>query len=172
MSLPHISPSDAKALIDQGAILVDIRDMDEHAREHIPQAHNMPLSKLCENSVGEDQKAIVFHCKSGNRTRMNATLLAQAAQVDAFILDGGIEAWKKAGLPVARDRKQPIEIMRQVQIAAGGLALLGALLGLTVNPAFYALSGAIGAGLMFSGITGSCAMARILKFMPWNRIAA
>ena len=172
MSMPHISPAKAKALIDQGAILVDIRDMDEHARERIPRAHNMPLSKLCENSIGKDQKAIVFHCKSGNRTRMNATLLSRAAQVDAFILDGGIEAWKKAGLPVAQDRKQPIEIMRQVQIAAGGLALLGALLGLTVNPAFYALSGAVGAGLMFSGITGSCAMARILKIMPWNRIAA
>ena len=172
MSLPHISPAKAKALIDQGAILVDIRDMDEHARERIPQAHNMPLSKLCENSIGKGQKAIVFHCKSGTRTRMNVALLAQAAQVDAFILDGGIEAWKKAGLPVAQDRKQPIEIMRQVQIAAGGLALLGALLGLTVNPAFYALSGAVGAGLMFSGITGSCAMAKILKIMPWNRIVA
>ena len=172
MPLPHITPAKAKALIDQGAIFVDIRDMDEHARERIPQSHNMPLSKLCENSVGKNQKAIVFHCKSGNRTRMNAALLARAAQVDAFILDGGIEAWKKAGLPVAQDRKQPIEIMRQVQIAAGGLALLGALLGLTVNPAFYALSGTVGAGLMFSGITGSCAMARILKIMPWNRIAA
>ena len=103
---------------------------------------------------------------------MNAALLAQAAQVDAFILDGGIEAWKKAGLPVAQDGKQPIEIMRQVQIAAGGLALLGALLGLTVSPMFYALSGAVGAGLMFSGMTGSCAMARILKIMPWNRVAA
>ena len=172
MSLPHISPTKAKALMDQGAILVDIRDMGEHARERIPQAHNMPLSKLCENSVGKDHKAIVFHCKSGTRTRMNAALLAQAAQVDAFILDGGIEAWKKAGLPVTQNRKQPIEIMRQVQIAAGGLALLGALLGLTVNPAFYALSGAVGAGLMFSGMTGSCAMARILKIMPWNRVAA
>ena len=170
MSLPHISPSDAKALINQGAILIDIRDMDEHARERIPQAKNMPLSKLCENSVGKDQTAIVFHCKSGNRTRMNAALLAQAAQVDAFILEGGIDAWKKAGLPVAQDRRHPIEIMRQVQITAGGLALLGALLGLTVNPAFYALSGAVGAGLMFSGITGSCAMARVLKIMPWNRV--
>jgi rhodanese-related sulfurtransferase len=172
MSLPHISPAEAKALVDQGAILVDIRDMDEHASERIPHAHNRPLSKLCENSVGKDQKAIVFHCKSGNRTRMNASVLAQAAQVEAFILDGGIEAWKKAGLPVTQDRKQPIEIMRQVQIAAGGLALLGTILGLIVNPAFYALSGAIGAGLMFSGITGNCAMARILKTMPWNRAAA
>lgn len=172
MSLPQISPAKAKALIDHGAILIDIRDMDEHARERIPQAHNMPLAKLCDNSVGKDQTAIVFHCKSGNRTSMNAALLAQAAQVDAFILDGGIEAWKKAGLPVAQDRKQPIEIMRQVQIAAGGLALLGTLLGLTVNPTFYAFSGAVGAGLMFSGITGSCAMARILKIMPWNRVVA
>jgi rhodanese-related sulfurtransferase len=172
MSLPHISPSKAKALMDQGAILVDIRDTDEHARERILQAQNMPLSKICESSVGKGQKAIVFHCKSGNRTRMNASLLAQSAEVDAYILDGGIEAWKKAGLPVAQDSKQPIEIMRQVQIAAGGLAFMGAVLGLTVNPAFYALSGAVGAGLMFSGMTGSCAMARVLKIMPWNRLAA
>ena len=169
MSLPHISPDDAKLLIAKGAVLVDIRDIDEHARERIPQAKNMPLSKLCEGSVGEGHTAIVFHCKSGNRTRMNAPLLAQAASVDAFILDGGIEAWKKAGLPVAQDKKQPIEMMRQVQIAAGSLALRGAVLGFAVTPAFYALSAAIGAGLMISGITGTCAMARVLKRMPWNR---
>lgn len=69
----------------------------------------------------------------------------------------------------AKDQRQPIEIMRQVQIAAGSLALLGAVLGFAINPVFYALSGAIGAGLMFSGITGSCAMARILRMMPWNK---
>jgi len=60
-------------------------------------------------------------------------------------------------------------MMRQVQIAAGGLALLGAALGYAVHPAFYALSGAVGAGLMFAGFTGTCAMARILSVMPWNR---
>lgn len=172
MSLAHISPTKAKALINEGAILIDIRDMDEHSRERIPQAQNMPLSKLGGNGVGKDQTAIIFHCKSGNRTSMNAALLAQTAQTDAYILDGGLEAWKKAGLPIAQDRKQPIEIMRQVQITAGGLAFAGALLGFTINPAFYVLSGAVGAGLMFSGITGSCAMAKILRIMPWNRIAA
>ena len=172
MSLPHISPSDAKLLIEKGAILVDIRDNGEHARERIPQAQNVPLSKLCDQRIGEGHTAIVFHCKSGNRTRMNAPLLAGAAEADAFILDGGIEAWKKAGLPVAADRKQPLEMMRQVQIVAGGMALLGAVLGYTVHPSFYALSGAVGAGLMFSGISGTCAMARILKRMPWNRAAA
>jgi rhodanese-related sulfurtransferase len=103
---------------------------------------------------------------------MNAALLAKATSADAFILDGGIEAWKKAGLPVALDRKQPIEMMRQVQIAAGSMALLGAVLGYLVHPGFYALAGFTGAGLMFSGVTGTCAMARMLKRMPWNRATA
>ena len=171
MSLPHISPSDAKRLIEQGAVLIDIRDIDEHARERIPQARNVPLSKLCDGPLGDGGK-IVFHCKSGNRTRMNAPLLAQSTEADAYILDGGIEAWKGAGLPVAADRRQPIEMMRQVQIAAGSMAFIGAVLGFALHPAFYAVSGGVGAGLMFAGITGTCAMARILKVMPWNRQAA
>ena len=44
MSLPHISPDDAKRLIDQGARLIDIRDPDEYARERVPGAANLPLS--------------------------------------------------------------------------------------------------------------------------------
>ena len=172
MSLHHISPADAALLIEKGAVLIDIRDIDEYARERIPNSTNVPLSKLCDVKLGKDQTAIIFHCKSGNRTRMNAPLLANAAQVDAFILDGGIEAWKKAGLPVAQDRKQPIELMRQVQIAAGSLTLLGAVLGYGINPGFYALSAAVGAGLLFAGITGNCTMARMLKQMPWNHFTA
>ena len=172
MSLPQISPSDAKLLIDKGAVLIDIRDTDEHAREHIPQARNVPLSKLRENGAGTGHATAVFHCKSGNRTKMNAPLLANAAGADAFILEGGIDAWKKAGLPTATSSRQPIEMFRQVQITAGGMALLGAVLGYAVHPGFYALSGAVGAGLMFSGITGTCAMARVLNLMPWNRMAS
>ena len=173
MSLPHISPDDAKRLIDQGARLIDIRDPDEHARERVPGAANLPLSKLCSGAVQDSGTPVIFHCRSGNRTAMNAPLLKQASSSpEAFILDGGIEAWKKAGLPVAVDRKQPIEIMRQVQIAAGGMALAGALLGYAVHPGFHAVSGFVGAGLLFAGLSGTCAMARILRHMPWNRTAA
>jgi rhodanese-related sulfurtransferase len=171
MSLPVISASDAKLLISKGALLIDIRGVDEFAREHIAGAQNIPLPQISQAKLGQDHNAIVFQCKSGARTRMNASALAGAAECDAFILEGGIEAWKNAGLPVAKDQRQPIEMMRQVQIAAGSLALLGAVLGFAVNPVFYALSGAIGAGLMFSGITGTCAMARLLKMMPWNKVA-
>ena len=62
--------------------------------------------------------------------------------------------------------------MRQVQIAAGSLTLLGAVMGYGINPGFYALSAAVGAGLLFAGITGNCTMARMLKQMPWNHFTA
>ncbi|HEX2527584.1 MAG TPA: rhodanese family protein [Geminicoccus sp.] len=86
----------------------------------------------------------------------------------AYVVEGGLEAWKRAGLPVEQDRRQPIEVMRQVQIAAGSLVLLGAL----VTPWFYALAGFVGAGLVFAGVTGTCGMASLLRHMPWNRPAA
>ena len=89
---------------------------------------------------------------------------------DKYLIEGGLDAWKRAGLPVVTDRKQPIEIMRQVQIAAGSLVLLGTLLGATISPLLYVLPGVIGAGLVLSGVTGTCAMARLLRVMPWNRV--
>lgn len=169
MSLPKISASDAQLLMTKGALLIDIRGQDEFARENITGAKNIPLSEIGGQKFGANHNAIIFQCKTGMRTSMNAPSLAQTAQCDAFILDGGIDAWKAAGLPANTNRKMPIELMRQMQIAAGSLALLGVVLGFAVNPAFYALSGAIGAGLLFSGLSGTCAMVNVLKLMPWNR---
>ena len=169
MTLQTIDPVTAKRLIDNGALLVDIREPDEHARERVPGARNTPLSRL--GSLPADAKAIVFHCRSGARTSANAARLAATAGCESYLLEGGIDAWKKAGLPVATDRGQPIEIMRQVQITAGALVLAGVLLGIWVAPAFLALSGFVGAGLMFAGISGWCGMAKLLGLMPWNRRA-
>ena len=90
---------------------------------------------------------------------------------DAFVLDGGLNAWVKAGLPVVANAKAPLEIMRQVQIAAGSLVLIGVLLGLAVTPAWFGLSAFVGAGLTFAGVTGFCGMARLLMLAPWNRRA-
>ena len=133
MTLRTIGPHEAKRLIDDGAILVDIREGDEHARERIPGVRHLPLSKLDEADIAAHQGlAVIFHCRSGARTRSNAADLA--AEVDesceAFMLEGGLEGWRKAGLPTVIDRRQPIELQRQVQIGAGGLTFLGTLLGL------------------------------------------
>lgn len=168
-----ISPAQARALIADGATLIDIREADEHAREHIPGARLSPLSSGA-HPVGPGDVA-VFHCRSGARTSANAGPLGQAARTagcEAYLLEGGLEAWKAAGLPTTQNRKAPLELMRQVQITAGGLALAGFALGASVDPAFHALSGFIGAGLVFAGASGWCGMAKLLALMPWNRAAA
>jgi rhodanese-related sulfurtransferase len=88
---------------------------------------------------------------------------------DAVLLDGGLAAWKHAGLPVVADRRAPLPIMRQVQIAAGSLVLLGVILAVLVSPWFMALSAFVGAGLVMAGVTGFCGLANLLAHMPWNR---
>ncbi|KQM64814.1 hypothetical protein ASE75_06875 [Sphingomonas sp. Leaf17] len=170
MTIETMTPTDARAAIAAGARLVDIRDADEHARERIAGAANLPLARI--GDLPRDGRPVVFHCRSGMRTRANAAQLAAAGGAPAFILDGGIDAWRSAGLGTIADRSQPLEIMRQVQITAGSLVLAGVVLGVFVAPGFFGLSAFVGAGLVFSGTTGSCGMASLLRRMPWNRRAA
>lgn len=171
MTLATLSPAEARDMVAAGARLIDIRGADEHARERIPGAANLPLDRI--DTLPHDARPVVFHCKSGMRTAGNAARLrAAAGDCQAYILDGGIDSWRNAGLPTASDRSQPIEIMRQVQITAGALVLIGALLGLFVAPGFFGLSMFVGAGLMVAGVTGWCGMANLLRIMPWNRNTA
>lgn len=168
MALPIIDVARARRLIEEGAILVDIRELDEHARERVPGARHHALSRLSTIDTG-GATAVVFHCRSGARTAANASRLANAVGCEAYVLEGGIDAWKKAGLPVATNTRQPIEIMRQVQITAGSLVVLGVVLGVWKAPAFLALSAFVGAGLVFAGVSGWCGMAKLLGLMPWNK---
>ena len=82
-------------------------------------------------------------------------------------MEGGITAWEQEGLPLVRGRKA-ISLERQVRIAAGSLVFAGAILGYLVNPVWIALSGFVGAGLVFAGVTDTCGMAMVLARMPWN----
>lgn len=171
--LKTVSPQRAAELVRSGAVLVDIREADEHAREHIAGARHHALSRIDQATpIRDGDDVVIFHCRSGARTKGNAARLAAATpNCETYILEGGLDAWKTAGLPVALDRSKPIDIMRQVQIVAGSLVLLGVVLGYAVNPGFYALSGFVGAGLLFAGVSGFCGMARLLSVMPWNRQA-
>jgi rhodanese-related sulfurtransferase len=170
--LKTITPQDAARLLrDEGATLVDVREPDEHARARIPGARNLPLSRLEEAELAvHEGKPVLFHCRSGARTAGHAgRLAAKAGLCEAYVVEGGLEAWRTAGLPVAEDRRQPLELMRQVQIAAGSMVVLGVLLGVLVSPWLYLLAGFVGAGLVFAGTTGTCGLARLLRVMPWNR---
>jgi rhodanese-related sulfurtransferase len=169
--LKTISPARAAELMRQGAVLIDVREGDEHARERIPGARHHALSRIdAESPARAGDHVLVFHCRSGARTRGHAARLSAASRnCETYILEGGLDAWKKAGLPVTLDRSQPIDVMRQVQIVAGSLVLIGVLLGNFLTPEFYVLSGFVGAGLLFAGTTGFCGMAHLLAWMPWNR---
>ncbi|MEM7192144.1 MAG: rhodanese family protein [Pseudomonadota bacterium] len=170
MSMPTISPKDAKRLIDQGASLVDIRSSDERAREFIQGSQHIPLTNL--GRLAGMDSPIIFYCRTGIRTAQNAASLRAATSGEAFILEDGLEGWKEEGLPLEIDTSKPIEMPRQVMIGAGALVLLFTLLGAFTTPLFYALAGLVGAGLVFGGATGFCGMARLLAFMPWNRSPA
>lgn len=167
MPMIPIAPTEARRLIQNGARLIDIRDRDEHVRKRIPGAENIPLA-LIERLEG-DGGVVVFHCRSGARTQANAARLAQAAGAPCYAIEGGLDAWRNAGLDIAADRRQPLELIRQVQIVAGGLVLLGILLGAFIGPAFLVLPGFVGAGLIMAGASGWCGLAHMLLRLPWNR---
>jgi len=172
-----VTPTQAKSLLAHGAVLIDVRDAGEHAREHIPDSRHMPLDVLEANglpcAIGE---IFIFYCRSGHRTMLHAEKIAACLRGEdgarIHILEGGLNAWKRAGFDVHRSTSQPIELQRQVHLSAGSLTLLGVTLGAFVHPGFYIIAAGVGAGLMLAGLTGFCGMARLLMKAPWNRRAA
>ena len=101
--LETIDPIRAAALVRDGAVLIDVREAHEHAAEHIPGARHMALSTINRAHPAQSGDTIlIFHCKSGARTNANAPRLATAARgCKAYLLGGGIDAWRRAGLPTS-----------------------------------------------------------------------
>jgi rhodanese-related sulfurtransferase len=132
MTIQTIDPSKAQELIANGAEVIDIREADEHRRERIAGSRNAPLSGIAPDNIVSHHETVIFHCKSGMRTHSCIAMLSKVTTGRAYIMAGGLDGWKKQGLAVQVEARQPIELMRQVQIAAGGLALAGALLGVFV----------------------------------------
>jgi hypothetical protein len=85
------------------------------------------------------------------------------------VLEGGIDGWDRAGLPLERGRGA-WSIERQVRAIAGGLVLAGVVGSLTVNRKLIFLSGFVGGGLLFAGVSDICMMANLLLKLPYNRV--
>ena len=157
-----------QTLVRNEALVIDVREPGEFAREHIAGTQSFPLSSFDPSRLPRDRR-IVLCCQSGARSSRALAQLEAAGLNDIAQLDGGLGAWKAAHLPTSIDITQPISIMRQVQIIAGSLVVLGAVLAAVVSPWFIVLSGFVGAGLMFAGITDTCMMAMLLSKLPYNR---
>ena len=169
----EIEPRDAQALLARGeAVLIDVREPDEHARERVAGATLMPLGTLTPEKVKAlGAKRVLIHCKSGRRGADAAAKCSAltASGVGVSNMRGGIEAWRAAGLPTVVDAARPkLGVMQQTQLVIGLAVLGGTALGAFVNPWFLGISAFFGAGLVFAGATGFCGLATVLAKAPWN----
>ncbi|NLQ06552.1 rhodanese-like domain-containing protein [Cylindrospermopsis raciborskii MVCC19] len=167
--LQVLDASQVKELLENQRVhLIDVREQEEFMGEHIPGSQLLPLSKLDPEKISLlTGKKIVLYCHSGNRSKQAAHRLIEFGFRDFSELQGGISAWKKSGY--VTNKNAPISIMRQVQIVAGTLVVTGTVLGVLVSPWFLILSGFVGTGLVFAGLTTTCTMAMLLKKLPYNQ---
>ncbi len=169
-ALQNLDATTVKAMIDDGeTMLIDVREPGEHARERIAGARLVPLSILNPAKLELGDKRVVLHCASGNRSARAAQVLMAAGVRQVGHLKGGLPAWKHAGFKTVIDKRAPLPVQRQVQLIAGGPVALGVVLGASLDPAFYGVSGMVGAGMLLTGATGWCGLATLLSALPYNR---
>ncbi|MEA5452804.1 rhodanese-like domain-containing protein [Leptolyngbya sp. CCNP1308] len=169
--LKILDPASLKTLIDQQAVaLIDVREPAEHAGEKIPGSILVPLSSFDPTKVPtRSGQPTVLYCRTGNRSAQAAQKLFASGVSEVTHLEGGLSAWVKMGYPTQVNKTAPISLMRQVQIAAGSLVVIGTVLGAFVSPWFLILSGFVGSGLVFAGISDTCALGMLIAKMPWNQ---
>jgi rhodanese-related sulfurtransferase len=150
--------------------LFDVRTPVEYAEVHVPQARSVPLDELKPGALHlQKDQPVYLLCRSGQRATKAAEKFAKEGFSQPIVVEGGTLAWIDANLPVTRGTTKVISLERQVRIAAGAIVFTGVLLARFVNPNFIWLSGFIGAGLVFAGITDFCGMGLLLAKLPWNK---
>ena len=177
MSVTSISPQELSKRISgtAGIELIDVRTPVEFHEVHVRGARNVPLDRLSPVDVqnernGTADEPLYVICRSGSRADQACRKFLEAGFTEVVNVEGGTQACEQAGLELVRGKKA-VSLERQVRIAAGALVLLGVLLGYFVHPYFIGLSAFVGAGLMFAGITDTCAMGMLIARMPWNQVS-
>jgi len=167
-----ISPAELQQILvaQPSSPVIDVRTPVEFAEVHVPQARSIPLDELKLGSLQlQKDRPVYLLCRSGQRATKAAEKFAKEGFSQPIVVEGGTLAWIKANLPVERSAVKVVSLERQVRIAAGALVFTGVLLARFVNFDFIWLSGFVGAGLVFAGITDFCGMGLLLAKLPWNK---
>jgi rhodanese-related sulfurtransferase len=170
-----ISPKHLSETVSDGrkVELIDVRTPVEFREIHIPFAQSVPLDRLDAATIAKERTGnanpLFVVCHSGSRAKQACEKLIAAGCANVIVVEGGTMAWNQAGLQVIRGKKA-ISLERQIRIVAGSLVFSGVLLGSLVHPYFFGLSGFIGLGLIFAGVTDICPMAMMIARMPWNQV--
>ena len=98
----RLSPKEASERVASGELhVVDVRENWEYARDHIPNATLTPLGQIIsrpQDVITEDN--VVFVCEVGQRSAVAAEMAAALGMQHVYNLEGGMQAWRTAGLPV------------------------------------------------------------------------
>lgn len=102
----EVNPAEATLLINrEDAHVIDVREADEFAKGHLPEARHLPLAKLAER-VGEIEKfkgkPVIVCCASGMRSSRACGQLGKLGFTNVHNLAGGIDAWVGAGYPIKK----------------------------------------------------------------------
>jgi len=167
-----LSNEEARALMDSGqALLIDVREHAEFRAEAIPRALSHPLSTFDREALrillGE--RVPIFYCRTGIRSEEALQRWSQGGG-DGFHLAEGISHWASSGFKLrTRQAWATVDVMRQTQMVAGSLILTLSFLGIFMNPIFWIGSALVGLGLFHAGASGTCGLATVISWLPWNR---
>jgi rhodanese-related sulfurtransferase len=98
----RVTVSEAKEMIDTGNVqVIDVRTPGEYMGGHVPGAPNIPHMSIIgrKNELASD-KALVFICEMGSRSALACEFAAAAGFKELFNVEGGTDAWRKAGYPL------------------------------------------------------------------------
>jgi rhodanese-related sulfurtransferase len=103
VEVPEVTPEDVAGLVEAGALLVDVRELDEWQAGHAPAASHVPMREV-PGRIDElpTDRCIVAICRSGGRSRSVAEALIGAG-FDVVNVEGGMRAWEAADLPIETD---------------------------------------------------------------------
>ena len=105
--IEEVDPGTGRALVDDGATLLDVRHQEEWDAGHAPDAVFLPLDQLgARYTELPDDRTIVVICRSGARSARAAEALVGAGY-HAVNLAGGMKAWVADGLPCVTDDGAP-----------------------------------------------------------------
>lgn len=98
----RISPAEAKEMLEKnGSEIIDVREMHEFTSGHVPNAAHIPVNTVyARREELPKDKDVIFICAVGQRSALAAEMAAAAGLTRLFNVEGGTDAWIKAGFPV------------------------------------------------------------------------
>lgn len=97
----NVSVDEAYSMVQDGAFVLDVREVSEWNEFHAPGATLIPLGELASrvDELPRDKPTVVV-CRSGNRSQQGRDILLAAGFTQVTSMDGGLNQWRSSGYPI------------------------------------------------------------------------